>query len=305
MKLGYACINMGFSNRPKSKRITTNRGMIKRTFLQKGIPYASELALANCKDLVKILQWNEENDIKFYRMSSNIFPWASEYKLEQLPDYAEICKVLKEAGAFATEVGQRLTFHPGPFNKLAAKDERIVQNTVKDLEHHSEIFDLMGFDPSYYNKINIHIGAAYEDKRETAYRFCRNFDRLSDNLKRRLTIENDDKASLFNTEELYKYMFLDIGSPIVFDFHHHALHPGSIRLDEALDYAMESWNDVTPVCHLSESRRDEQQNDCLPQAHSDYVYQPIDTCGHEFDLMIEAKAKELALLKYRDILFIA
>jgi UV DNA damage endonuclease len=160
----------------------------------------------------------------------------------------------------------------------------------------------MGFDPSYYNKINIHIGAAYEDKRETAYRFCRNFDRLSDNLKRRLTIENDDKASLFNTEELYKYMFLDIGSPIVFDFHHHALHPGSIRLDEALDYAMESWDDVTPVCHLSESRREEQQNDCLPQAHSDYVYRPIDTCGHKFDLMIEAKAKELALLKYRDII---
>ena len=93
MKLGYACINMGFSNRPKSKRITTNRGMIKRTFMQKGIPYASELALENCKDLYKILKWNEENDIKFYRMSSNIFPWASEYKLEQLPDYEEICNV--------------------------------------------------------------------------------------------------------------------------------------------------------------------------------------------------------------------
>ena len=302
MRLGYACINMGFSNLPKSKRITTNRGMIKRTFLEKGLPYASELALQYCKDLLKIIQWNEENDIKFYRMSSNIFPWASEYKLEQLPDYEEITKALKEAGDYATQVNQRLTFHPGPFNKLAAKEERIVKNTVTDLEHHSEIFDLMGFEPSYYNKINIHIGAAYEDKRETAYRFCRNFDRLSDNLKRRLTIENDDKASLFTTEELYKYMYLDIGSPIVFDYHHHDLHPGSIRLDEALDYAMESWDDVTPVCHLSESRREEQQNDCLPQAHSDYVYKPIDTCGHKFDLMIEAKAKELALLKYRKIL---
>jgi UV DNA damage endonuclease len=65
---------------------------------------------------------------------------------------------------------------------------------------------------------------------------------------------------------------------------------------------METWGEVTPVCHLSESRREEQQNDCLPQAHSDYVYKPIDTCGHEFDLMIEAKAKELALLKYREII---
>ena len=105
------------------------------------------------------------------------------------------------------------------YDKLAAKEERIVKNTVTDLEHHSEIFDLMGFEPSYYNKINIHIGAAYEDKRETAYRFCKNSDRLSDNLKKRLTVENDDKLSLFTTRELYKYMFLDIGSPIVFPSH--------------------------------------------------------------------------------------
>ena len=65
---------------------------------------------------------------------------------------------------------------------------------------------------------------------------------------------------------------------------------------------METWSDVTPVCHLSESRREEQGIDCLPQAHSDYVYTPINTHGHKFDLMIEAKAKELALLKYRDII---
>jgi UV DNA damage endonuclease len=122
---------MGFSNLPKSKRITTNRGMIKRTFLEKGLPYASELALQNCKDLLKIIQWNEEHDIKFYRMSSNIFPWASEYKLEQLPDYEEITKALKEAGDYATQVNQRLTFHPGPFNKLAAKEERIVKNSYR------------------------------------------------------------------------------------------------------------------------------------------------------------------------------
>ena len=208
MKLGYACINMGFSNVPKSKRITTNRSMIKRTFQARGIPYASELALQNCTDLLKILKWNEENDIKFFRMSSSLFPWASEYNLEQLPDYENICQALIDAGSFATDVGQRLSFHPGPFNKLCAKDDRIVNNTVKELEHHSEIFDIMGFKPSYYNKINIHIGAAYDNKRETAYRFCKNYDKLSNNLKGRLTVENDDKPSLFTTQELYKYMWV-------------------------------------------------------------------------------------------------
>jgi UV DNA damage endonuclease len=302
MKLGYACINTELSNVPKTKRVTTNRSMIKRTFQSKGLPYASELALQNCKDLIKILKWNEERQIKFYRMSSSIFPWASEYELKQLPDFEQIVKALSEAGKYATKVGQRLSFHPGPFNKLAAKEERIVKNTIKDLEHHSEIFDLMGFKPGYYNKINIHVGAAYEDKQETAHRFCKNFDRLSDNLKNRLTVENDDKLSLFTTKELYCHIFRFIDMPIVFDYHHHRLHNDGLAEDEALDYAMETWGKVTPVCHLSESRKEEQKIDCMPQAHSDYVYNPVNTYGHNFDLMIEAKAKESALLKYRNIL---
>ena len=85
------------------------------------------LLYKTAKIYLKFCKWNEENDINFYRMSSNIFPWASEYKLEQLPDFYEISNALKRAGDYATEVGQRLTFHPGPFNKLAAKEERIVK----------------------------------------------------------------------------------------------------------------------------------------------------------------------------------
>lgn len=302
MNLGYACINSGLSNVPKSKRITTNRSMIKRTFQARGLPYASELALANSQDLLKILKWNEQNNIKFFRMSSGIFPWASEYKLDALPDYEQICYALMEAGDYANKVGQRLSFHPGPFNKLAAKEDRIVNNTIKDLENHSEIFDIMGFAPSYYNKINIHVGAAYDDKQETAYRFCKNFDKLSDNLKKRLTVENDDKPSLFTTKDLYCHVYRFIDMPIVFDYHHHRIHNEGMDEAEALGFAMETWGDITPVCHLSESRRLEQNIDCMVQAHSDYVYTPIETYGHQFDLMIEAKAKELAVLKYRKIL---
>ena len=85
--LGYACINMALSYPEKGKeRITTNRGMIKRTFQQKGLPYASALTLQNAKDLLQILQWNEQHGIKFYRMSSDLIPWASEYDLKDLPD---------------------------------------------------------------------------------------------------------------------------------------------------------------------------------------------------------------------------
>ena len=100
---GYACINMGFSTRPKSQRITTNRGMIKRTYMQKGIEYASELALLNVRDLNTILEWNLNNNIYFYRLSSNILPWASEYNISDLPDYRKILAQCRRAGAFAKE----------------------------------------------------------------------------------------------------------------------------------------------------------------------------------------------------------
>ena len=131
--LGYACINNGFSQQPLKKRITTNRTMIKRTFQQKGIKYASELALANCKDLIKILKWNVENDINFFRISSSIFPWASEYQLEDLPDYDQIEEELYESAQFIANNNLRITSHPGPFNKLTSPDERVVRNTIKDL----------------------------------------------------------------------------------------------------------------------------------------------------------------------------
>ena len=113
--LGYACINMGFSERPKKQRITTNRSMIKRTFKQRGIRYASELALLNARDLLKIVKWNHANDIKLFRISSDIFPWASEYNIKDMPDYNQIAAVLAETGAFAKQVGQRLTTHPDHF----------------------------------------------------------------------------------------------------------------------------------------------------------------------------------------------
>ena len=72
--LGYACINMTLGK----KGITTNRSMIKRTFKEKGIPYASELSIQNVRDFIEIIKWNEQNNIKFFRMSSNVFPWSSE-----------------------------------------------------------------------------------------------------------------------------------------------------------------------------------------------------------------------------------
>ena len=300
---GYACINMGFSNRPKSQRITTNRTMIKRTFFEKGIGYASELALQNVRDLYKILEWNLENDIYFYRLSSDIIPWASEYEMEELPDYNLILAAAMKAGNFAREHGMRLTSHPGPFNKLASPKERVFQLTYKDLKVHGDLFDMIGLPRTPYAKLNIHVGAAYGDKPFALDNFCRNFERLPENVRSRLTVENDDKTSLYSTLELYEGVYKRIGIPIVFDYHHHMLHPGGQTEQEALELALSTWGDIKPVVHYAESRSVEQNNPKIkPQAHSDMIRNPFDDYGNEFEVMIEAKHKELALLEYRDIM---
>ena len=299
--LGYACINMGLSEQPKSKRVTTNRTMIKKTFKQRGIAYASELALQNVKDLRTILKWNFDNDIHFYRMSSNMFPWASEYELSDMPDYEQISEELAKAGEFARSVGQRLTTHPGPFNKLTSPKEHVIKNTVRDLEIHGEMMDLLGQPRTPWAKINIHVGATYGDKSFAVSNFCRNFEKLSDAVKTRLTVENDDKDSLYSTAELVEDVHSRIGIPVVHDFHHHLFTNRGMSQAEALAMACTTWGDVIPVVHYSESRAEEHNNPKIkPQAHSDMIRNYIDTYGQEVHIMIEAKHKELALLEYRN-----
>jgi UV DNA damage endonuclease len=155
--LGYACMNHEMSSRPKKHRITTNRTMIKETFNKKGINYAADLAYQNVQDLYKILLWNEENNFKFFRLSSNIFPWHSEYRWEDLPLLEHIERWLTTCGDFAKEHGHRLTSHPGPFNKLTSDNDRIINNTIRDLEAHGWMFDRLGLPRTPFAKINIHV----------------------------------------------------------------------------------------------------------------------------------------------------
>ena len=294
--IGYACINETLS----SVGVTTNRGMIKKTFTEKGVAYASQLALKNIQDLHSILNWNKNNNILFFRISSDLFPWASEYKLSDLPDFLEISEELARCGDFAKQSGIRLTFHPGPFNKLCSSEERVLANTIKDLEHHALIFDLMGLERTPWAKINIHVGAAYDSKIETAKVFCKNFRRLSSSLQSRLTVENDDKASLFSTKELYDLVYKEIKIPIVHDIHHHTFCDGGLSDKDAMALAGETWGNIIPVVHYSESRSIEMSDPkCKPQAHSDYIFSKICLHGFQRHVMVEAKKKELALLQYR------
>ena len=289
MNLGYACINMTIG-----KKVTTNRTMVKKTLNIKGLDYVSELALANAKDIIKILEWNRQNGIYFFRLSSGIIPWGDSIDITTLKDYKEIKTELKKAGDFAKFHNIRITSHPGPFNVLVSPNESVVTKTIADLELHGKVFDMMGLSKTPYNKINIHCNGVYGDKIAAMDRFCENFKKLSPSVQKRLTIENDDKASMYSVSDLM-YIHNKIGIPIVFDYHHHKFCDGGLSEQQALLLAASTWrkSGVTPVVHYSESKEG-----AKPQAHSDYIKELPNTYRHKVDIMVEAKAKELAILPF-------
>ena len=297
MQLGYACINMTLQ---KQEKVQCNRGMIKRTFLAKGIPYASELALINVKGLKRVIEWNNANGIKVYRMTSCLFPWFSEYDMFDLPDIDEIADIMSEAGRIAMEGGQRLSFHPGPFNVLASPNDNVVVKTIKELNAHAEQMDLMGLPASPMAKINIHVGGAYGDHESALQRFCKNFERLAPSTQARLTVENDDKPNCYSTKMLVEGVSNRIGVPVVFDSHHHELGPQDLDYHDAFYLARETWQNrnAKQQCHHSNSRKNYEDPSVSAVAHSDWYYTPFENYGEECDVVLECKKKELALFDY-------
>ena len=290
MRIGYACINMTLSE----QGITTNRGMIRKTFDTKGLPYVSELSLQNVRDLIEVIKWNEKNGINLYRMSSDMFPWSSEYSFDDLPDITKIKNIMSGLGNLVKQYGHRLTFHPGPFNVLASPNEDVVRKTVSELNKHSEIMDMLNLPVSPFSKINIHVGGAYGNKKDALKRWVDNFKLLGENTKKRLTVENDDKPNMFTVKDLL-YIHEQTNIPIVFDYHHHSCHNDGMSTEDALKLAVATWpKNITPTVHISEPR-DEKNF----RAHHDYIQNKVETYGYDLDLMFESKAKELSILEYR------
>lgn len=294
-------INLGYADKNfhlRENGIRAGRGMRKKTFRKKGLDYVSELARKNTEDIVKILRWNSENDINFYRITSTFLPWHNKYEIEELPRSNEIIELMRNVGEIAGETNQRITFHPGHFVKLASPDEEVAEKAINEINTHGKILDYMDTERTTYNSINIHIGAHYKDKNKTAKRFCKNYKRLSKSAKKRLTVENDDKKSLWSVSELIEYIHENIDIPVVYDNLHHEFSKKEYSHEEAAISAADTWEEK-PIMHYSESRKRHGDRNSRPQNHSDKIKGPIKTYGTNPDVMIEAKKKEKALLDYR------
>ncbi|KAI1135606.1 UV-endonuclease UvdE [Hypoxylon sp. FL0543] len=266
----------------------------------RGQKYVQALGLANARDIVKMIRWNDKYNIKFMRLSSEMFPFASheEYGYKLAPFASE---VLAEAGRVAAELGHRLTTHPGQFTQLGSPRAEVVRNAVRDLEYHDEMLTLLRL-PEQLNKdavMILHMGGVFGDKAATLDRFRKNYAKLSPSIKARLVLENDDVA--WTVHDLLP-ICEELNIPLVLDFHHHNIMFDKEQLREGTKDIMElypriraTWDrkGITQKMHYSEPCSDaitgRQRRKHRPRVMT------LPPCPNDMDLMIEAKDKEQAV----------
>jgi UV DNA damage endonuclease len=255
--------------------------------------------------LEAILGYCGANDIRMYRMATGLAPYASHPELRQFRDAPARCaERLAEVGARARALGIRLSTHPGQYTVLNSIDDAVQRAAVEELEVQAELLGGMGLGPEAV--VVLHVGGAAGGPE----RFEAGFAQLSDAARARLVIENDDRTyGLADVVGLAERL----GRPVVFDIHHHHCHdPDGIPDREALALALATWPPgVTPKVHFSSPKtalEERRGRPALPhpRAHADGIdpfafahFLDVTAAGHDFDVMLEAKAKDLALLALR------
>jgi UV DNA damage endonuclease len=253
----------------------------------------------NLKCLYKILQYNVQNGFYFFRISSDLVPFASHPVCTF--DWANHFRgELRKVGEFIAEHGIRISMHPDQFVIINALKDDVVERSIKELEYHCTLLDKMGLDSTA--KIQIHLGGVYGDKDSAMDRFISTYNSLSKPLKSRLVIENDDRSySLEDCLSVYE----KIGIPIIFDaFHHQCLNNGE-TVRQGLELSARTWSesDGIPMVDYSSQQKGQRCGShakTLNPAKFKGFLQEIR--GLDFDVMLEIKDKENSAFKALEIL---
>ena len=298
IQLGLCCMNTILRNQKPS--VFASRKMIIRSVEEKGIDVLKEKIIQNLKDVLTLMDWNEENGIKVFRLSSELFPHKSNPRVENYNfDFA--LNLLKQIGEKSKKYNQRLTFHPGQYNVVGSPNRASFNQTIVDLKYHADVLDLMGLDNN--SVMVVHGGGHYGDKEKTLERWCKQYQELPENVRKRLVLENCEKC--FSIKDCLQ-VSEKINIPVVFDTHHYdcycKLH--SQEKFEKPDYyipkILKTWKrrNIKPKFHVSE------QGSGRTGHHSDYIKElpnylleiPYKYDTH-IDIMIEAKMKEQSILR--------
>jgi UV DNA damage endonuclease len=284
MRIGYPCLNHTLDCR-------NNHSFKLASYSEDRLV---ETVAANLKCLEAILKFNVEHSLLFFRISSDLIPFASH----------PICKFnwgsyfssnLSRIGSFIDRSGIRISMHPDQFTLLNSPDEGIVERSVRELEYHAEILDRMELDKAA--KIQIHAGGVYGEREQALKRFVQRYEKLSSRLRKRLVIENDDR--LYPLADCMDLHF-QTGVPVLFDvFHHHILNFGE-PVREALELAATTWTeqDGPPMVDYSSQfagERNGRHAESLDEA--DFATFLENVKDIDCDVMLEIKDKEQSALR--------
>lgn len=327
-RLGYACLNtyLRMSNPPVfSSRTTRIQSILehrhpladpsqpehptknrpdksKPAETALGQRFVEQLGLANTKDIAKMVRWNDRYGIKFFRLSSEIFPFAShpEYGYKLAPFATD---ALAEAGKVIAELGHRVTTHPGQFTQLGSPRPSVIDNALRDLDYHDEMLSLLKL-PEQQNRdavMILHMGGVFDGKEDTLNRFRENYAKLSQSVKNRIVLENDDVC--YTVHDLLP-ICEELNIPFVLDYHHHnilfdaeKIREGTKDIVDLYPRILETWRrkSITPKMHYSEPTpaaiTPRQRRKHNPRVAS------LPPCPPDMDLMIEAKDKEQAVFE--------
>jgi UV DNA damage endonuclease len=240
----------------------------------------------------KIIRHCAANNISGYRISSDLCPVIKHpdvmLSLEELPNYNLIEKEINNVSLAIKETSIRVSAHPSEYITLTSEDDVKIKHSLVDLEFHGEIFDRLGLSRTHYNPLNIHVRKE-GDPEELCNIFMKNFERLSDGIKSRLVLENNDTGNTWDVATLKKYFYKDNNIPITFDnLHHKMLNKGVSEFDAFLD-AYETWGDIIPVFHYSEGKDN-------GRAHKDMAEYLPENFGKNVLFDVELKSKDIAIL---------
>ena len=301
IQLGLCCLNITLrENKPS---IFASRKMIQRTIKEKGIDELKKKILLNLSDILKMMEWNDKNGIKVFRLSSDLFPHKTNPNVENY-SYDFALELLENIGTLSKKLGQRLTFHPGQYNVVGTPNEEAFVHTINDLTYHADVLDKMGLDNN--SVIVVHGGGHYGDKELTKQRWCDNFMKLPKNVRNRLVLENCER--IFSIKDCLE-ISEKIKIPVVLDTHHYTcynlLHPNNQinDIDKYIPIILKTWTDrgIKPKFHVSEqgSGRYGHHSDYI-ETIPQYLLDIPEKYSINIDIMIEAKKKELAIFKLYD-----
>jgi UV DNA damage endonuclease len=241
----------------------------------------------------KIIRYCHEVGFSSYRLSSDLTPILNHpevnLKLQDLPDSSEIFSALESIKKAIQETKLKVSAHPSEYISLTSSNPSVISNSIRDLQSHAELFDLIGLPNNYEAPLNIHCRQDGDPESVSSF-FIKNFEKLPDNIKNRLVLEvNDNKEGTWTISNLCRHFNQKIGIPITFDNLHHLFCHGDIPEPEAFQMAYSTWNTV-PVFHYSEgvnnTRKHAEYATALPNGYEKPVFWDV-----------ELKAKDLAILK--------